>query len=282
MLNDPAIPLSRPEEESPLVMRRIDEGILVYPADRPEERHLVSGFPEAPKCDCEAARGKRKATCVHIAAVARAFREGDLHLPDDDPEPPAAAPGAAKPKVAEADSPPPPQMLLKRSGSPDGRIDSLSVEFTLPVEGLTVSRVRDRAKEIVALQGDILRNFLENGHANGFGHRKSDEPQRESPTAQHADDRTSTPARISRVEFRQTRWGASLCLVFEVEGGDTVRLFGNRRKLVEALADAGHRESPDSLRDGVRLDLPCRVVLRREGKYDRIQEVLPPERGRGR
>jgi len=42
-------------------------------------------------------------------------------------------------------------MLLKRSVSPDGRIDSLSVEFTAEVDGMVVKEVADRAARLLML-----------------------------------------------------------------------------------------------------------------------------------
>jgi hypothetical protein len=59
-------------------------------------------------------------------------------------------------------------MLLKRSVSPDGRIDSLSIEFTAEVGGATPTEVSARAARLLALQSAIVKGFLD-GAKNGNG-----------------------------------------------------------------------------------------------------------------
>jgi hypothetical protein len=61
-------------------------------------------------------------------------------------------------------------MLLKRSVSPDGRIDSLSVEFTAEVDGMAANEVAERAARLLALQTAIVRGFLDSAkNSNGTG-----------------------------------------------------------------------------------------------------------------
>jgi hypothetical protein len=65
-------------------------------------------------------------------------------------------------------------MLLKRSVSPDGRIDSLSVEFTAEVDGATPAEVSTRAERLLALQSAIVKGFL-----NGARNRNGSQPKAE-------------------------------------------------------------------------------------------------------
>src|SRR5437899_10054979 len=52
------------------------------------------------------------------------------------------------------------QMLIKRSVSPDGRIDSVSVEFSMPVADISNGEIKDKALKILQLQKEIVGAFL--------------------------------------------------------------------------------------------------------------------------
>jgi len=51
------------------------------------------------------------------------------------------------------------QMLIKRSVSPDGRIDSVSVEFSMPVAEISNGEIKDKALKILQLQKEIVGAF---------------------------------------------------------------------------------------------------------------------------
>ena len=53
-------------------------------------------------------------------------------------------------------------MLLKRSVSPDGRIDSFSVEFSMPVSDIPDGEIKTKAQNVLQLQIEIVGAFL--GH----------------------------------------------------------------------------------------------------------------------
>lgn len=53
-----------------------------------------------------------------------------------------------------------PQMVIKRSASPDGRIDSLSVEFSCPVDESPTEEIKARAEKILELQSEVIESFL--------------------------------------------------------------------------------------------------------------------------
>ena len=57
-------------------------------------------------------------------------------------------------------------MVIKRSVSPDGRIDSLSVEFSCPVGDTSRAEIQRKAEEIIKLQAQIAETFRT---ANGNG-----------------------------------------------------------------------------------------------------------------
>jgi len=51
-------------------------------------------------------------------------------------------------------------MLIKRSVSPDGRIDSVSVEFSMPVSDISNGEIKQRALSTLELQKEIVGAFL--------------------------------------------------------------------------------------------------------------------------
>src|SRR5437899_8674318 len=118
----------------PLVLARTTDGFRVYAAGDPSHIYHVTGSPHMWTCTCPDFRtgnGTGSRECVHIRAVrlhdatpvvpqlrnrqdqSRAT-ESNEHV--NDPEYAPSPNGMA-------------QMVLKRSVSPDGRIDALSVEF---------------------------------------------------------------------------------------------------------------------------------------------------------
>src|SRR5581483_3814106 len=64
------------------------------------------------------------------------------------------------------------RMLIKRSLSPDGRIDSVSVELDFPVDTERPDEIRWKAKSALELQTSIIREFL------------NVEPEQAQPTGQ--------------------------------------------------------------------------------------------------
>src|SRR5439155_2927304 len=87
---------------------------------------------------------------------------------------PAAAEGENLPLVQEKTAPPKPtaqkrarrsangsaQMQIKRSVSPDGRIDSVSVEFSMPVSDISNGEIKDKALKTLQLQKELVGAFL--------------------------------------------------------------------------------------------------------------------------
>src|SRR2546422_5572541 len=186
-----------------LVISRTDDGFRVYSPAAPTKSYSVSGSPQAPTCTCpdfeHAAPGQH---CKHIQAVLeqfngsgqqpdpyeaqerRAIQEEGRQQPQN--EAPAPANGGA-------------QMLLKRSVSPDGRIDSLSVEFSCPVDHASVGEIRDRAAKTLALQAEIVESFLSrNGKDNG---------QRTDQGNGSNGGNGAVPAKLLTIGGINTKWG---------------------------------------------------------------------------
>src|SRR5437867_3455415 len=69
-------------------------------------------------------------------------------------------PKPATPKRARRSANGSAQMLIKRSVSPDGRIDSVSVEFSMPVAEISNGEIKDKALKILQLQKEVVGAFL--------------------------------------------------------------------------------------------------------------------------
>lgn len=248
--------------------------------------------PDAPSCTCKDFEGHRSDPewrCKHILAVfGRYGAPANAADPDDEyeaAERAAIRAEAEKPDVRSVLTPKgATQMLIKRSVSPDGRIDSLSVEFSCPVDTLAKD-VQTRALEILGVQDRIVRGFLrrENGNA-----RRDERPVHDLDTPREEAEPAPEPngavaAQLLEISGMDTRKGRRLFITLKANGR-TFKLFGTRRELADHLTAAGYLSWAGNVREGVRLNLPCRITTKpsRDGRFQDVDTVLPPHRQRSR
>jgi len=287
-----------------LVIAEVEGGFRVYAAVEPKRAYLVTGVPATPQCTCKDFElhgtdpGWR---CKHILAVLDRFFAGNGATGPDksDAEERQAIQEESRPKRSKKLTSVPPtngaaQMLLKRSMSPDGRIDSLSVEFSCAVDAVPSADIKVRAKQMLGLQAAILADFMceqpprngngvgkptndtsngasqHNGSA-GNGPSQGNVPQ---PTARVSNG--SVPARLAAIGGMDGKWGRRLFIVVEINGQNT-RLFGNRKQLGDALIAAGYTTLAANVAEGVSLNLPCRVITKPsdDGRFLNVTQVLP-------
>ena len=271
------------------VIAQTQEGFRVYAPTDPKRAYLVTGSAEQPACTCpdfglHAADPTWR--CKHILAVLGQQQAGN------------GAPAAADPSEAEErraiqeESRAPRKrkavstngnwatgtghMLVKRSVSPDGRIDSLSVEFSAPLDSLPDDAIRDRAQQLIALQSSIVGGFLSRrGPAPAARPTARPNPQsgRPSQTAVPGGS-PAVPAQLVDVAGMDGKWGRRLFINVQVNG-KTLRFFGRREELAAAVAAAGFNGV--AIEEGIALNLPCRVTTKPspDGKYTNIDRVLP-------
>jgi hypothetical protein len=228
---------------------------------------VVSGTAQAPICTCPDFQEQGDDgvwRCEHIVAVLNRLPHGpvDLHdveeraaIQDEDRFPDAASGVDRRTAIS--------QMLIKRSVSPDGRIDSLSVEFDCSVEEQSLEETMVRARKIIELQREIVGQFMRRTS------ERSVQPAREDG---------ATPARMLGVGGLDGKWGRRLFLRFDVRGRP-LRLFGAQKQLAESIAAAGFPDLTDDVAEGVRLNLPCRVLMKPsdDGRFLNIVKVLPAD-----
>ncbi len=187
-----------------LIASRVEGGFRVYSTDNPSQQYSVTWNGERLTCTCpdfEFHQTDPDWRCKHILAV-EPFDNNLSEMPEaaedvtrhEDAlpatvgaaasgEPPASAP--PRRRRAPKEPPSPTHMMIKRSVSPDGRIDSVSVEFSTPVIDLPIGEIKERALKTLQLQRDIVSSFLKlNGHA---GPAQPSAPSRPAPVDRNGD-----------------------------------------------------------------------------------------------
>ena len=307
-----------------LVISKTDGGFRVYNPSNITHIYMVSGIPDSPKCNCpdfETHQSDPEWRCKHILAVLNQGKAPPAEKPaTEDLQPPEERQNESKPsEPAEKKKTRVPrnghsQMLIKRSISPDGYINSLSVEFISSVDTGAAEAVKDQAQKALMLQAEIAGEFLKaNGNEKSktqASERESDngketeQTQRNSDAAKHhatdsdapsenagAKDQdkanqhteksdSAVPAQLLNVAGMNTRGGWKLFINVQVNG-KTAKLFGNKKELAEHVAAAGFPSVADHINQGMALYLPCRVVTKisQDGKYLNIEKVLPKGAG---
>lgn len=280
-----------------LVVLREGSGFRVYHPAEPSNVAMVSGTAQKPVCTCwdyqKGVETNPAYHCRHIAAVLS-------QLPPSHNGPTAEEEREAIRNEGNPFDPvsPPPSMTFKRSVSPDGRIDSLSVEVTVPMPGAP-DQVKLSAFRVMGMQDEITEAFLRvhrpgqgspspaqspppqngagNGHGNGNQANGNGHPPQNGHTAQPA---ASGPvhATIVNIDGMNTRNGWSFFLNIDADG-QRIRLFGRKNELGQAITDAGYPHLSGNIQKGVQLNVPCQVILTQNGRYQKVERVMPATGG---
>jgi len=267
-----------------MVISQTEDGYRVFQAGAPKYQYFVSGNLDDLACTCNAFADDQ--TCEHTRAV---YSQTERKIGEEERQAIQAEsltqPQGRKrnaPKTASAAT-----LTLKRSVSPDGRIDSLSVELSCPIDQKSKGDIKARAADMLNLQGEITRGFLSgtrNGN-KGTSNGNGTDGQGSRPTiTSNGNGHGSTqhgngpiPATMLAVGSTNGRHGPSLYISFQAEGFPALKLFGSAADLVGALWDAGYRYAEHELKEGVRLNHPCRVTTKpsTNGRYINVDRVLP-------
>lgn len=265
--------------EVPMVIQRNAEGYLVYSAADPDDSYLVTTDGQTWTCECPDFRNHNadpEWRCKHILAVMdkqtlRTSVAGSSQASDYEAEERAAIEREPEPQPQRRRRQPARKaesangaahMLIKRSISPDGRIDAVSVEFSTTVNGAAASEIKSQATKILRLQNEIAAAFLK---LNGNGRSKPAESDpSDNPPQPAAPNGEGVPARLIDVGCSNGRYGERLFITVQANG-KRLRLYGSPKQLSAYLHYAGERVDADQLEAGLRLNVPCRVVLSENG-----------------
>lgn len=282
-MNTTAIERSDTTPET-FIIAKNDERYRVCSPLNPATQFTVTGIPDDPQCTCPDFTHPDRPPdwlCPHILAVLKETLEMTPNRVTGAPAP-AGGRGSDKPptrtarRAGNGGNGNGAVMLLKRSVSPDGHIDSLSVEFSCPVGAVTTATIKQQATAILALQGEITAGFLKT-NGNGGTSRVPDNGN-DAPNA--------VSAQLLSVGSLNGKWGRRLFINVLVNGQTQSKLFGTPQELAGALAAAGYpnfagASNPTNLaaqmNEGVQLNLPCRVTTKpsKDGKYVNVDRVLP-------
>lgn len=255
--------------QSALVIAALPEGLRVHAIADPKRAYLVTGTVESPHCTCPEFQYSDDPDwrCAHILAAESQLPSGNGHADGDHELAERRAiqeENRTRGNGADMNGTGPAQMLVKRSVSPDGRIDSLSVEFSCGVESVPSDEIKAKARRILGLQSEIVEEFLQPpAKPNG------------APAAS-GNGSPAVPARVVAVGGLDGRWGRRLFLNVEVQGR-VAKLFGNRRQLGEALTAIGAAAYATNLQEGLALDLRCQAIVRPtdDGRFLNVERLLP-------
>jgi hypothetical protein len=251
-----------------MIVSRTEDGYRVYSAMHPQNRHLVSGNINDPACTCDAFA--EDTSCEHVRAVLERF--GIAQQVEQEERLAIQAEGQPNPKRKRraATNGAPAVMTLKRSVSPDGRIDSLSVELSCQIEQESAADIKTRAANMLKLQSEIAGSFL-NANGKGNGNSKGNGNQ-----ASKTSETQPIPAKMLSIGSTNGKWGPRFFVSFQANG-QALKLFGTSKQLAEAVIAAGFNYKEEDVADGVSLNLPCRIVTKpsADGRFLNIDRVLP-------
>ena len=266
-----------------LIVSKTEEGFRVYSVHTPSKMYLVKKEGERWTCTCpdfDTHKADTTWRCKHILAVAPWQTKTQV---------PATTPGNGQasqiPEPAQSPEQQPvvkhrgrkgpngsAQMLIKRSVSPDGRIDSVSMEFSMPVSDIPNGEIRDKALATMKLQKEIVGAFLTLNGQKGTAPVYPSVP----PSKPENGDGKPVFARMIDIGKVNGKWGERYCINLQVNGRRS-RLFGSAQQLAEFIQSAGYEIDPANVEDGLRLNLACRVTTKPsdDGKYLNVDRVFP-------
>lgn len=262
---------ARAEHET-LVISKTDQGFRVYaPAGKARPYH-VTGTVDSPSCTCPDFQNHKEDPawrCKHILAVFTGEEGMTSTAPSNGAAQAQANAGRQRPNGVA-------QMILKRSVSPDGRIDALSVEFAYPVADISGQEIERQAGAVLKLQHGIVTQFLGGDVANGAP--AAEKPAAPSGAAPALSADEIVEAELVSIGGTDGKWGRRLFIAVAARG-KILRLYGSSKQLAEAIAAAGFPEMAEETAEGTDLNIPCRVVTKpiKDGRYLAIEKVLPAE-----
>jgi len=269
-------------ERDVFVITQAEQGWRVRSARNPSKFYLVSANGSGLQCTCpdfqSHAHQDPSWRCKHVLAV----QDHEAKTGTSDPESErelaeerAAVQAEGSGEVQRPNGEPSAaQMLIKRSISPDGRIDSISIEFAFAVFNATVSQIRDRAAKTLKLQTEIVKGFLNGAAKTNSGRRNQPQPHK---------DNGATFARLLDVGVTNGQYGERFYLNVAVNGR-RARFFGDADAIARAISTAGEKVYATAIEPGMRFNLPCLVLTQesQDGRYLNVTRVLPlPKRANG-
>ncbi len=264
--------------DEPLVITKTSDGFRIFSAANPTKFYLVQVVGDRMCCNCmdfEKHMADPTWQCKHVLAVAELKNgtgKGEEELEREAiqnegtgnalPEGPAEFPPATRSES---------HLVIKRSLSPDGRIDSVSLEMDLELNGEPPSAIKARALKALQLEAEIASTFLASvqlqKELNGTAGSKNPSQPGVGPTQPVA-------AKMLSIGVMPGKWGPRYFINVDVSGRPA-KLFGTQKQLAEHLTSVGYNFPVNAVTDGISLNIPCQVTTSQNGAYLNIERVFP-------
>ncbi len=292
MVNTQQLAKRKQAAEQPLTVIRMETGYRVQSAQNSSKYYEVTVDAQHDRilCTCPDFQ-KHKADvlwkCKHVLAAIEAFKQEQAAIESGTGNG-ANGNGTATAPIQEAASAPKttalvparvattqPHMLIKRSLSPDGRINSISIEIDFVLDGDTIGDIKTKAAQALKLQTEIITDFVATTEPK--------EPPVDTTTnpIPHNGNGAALPvaplpATMVSIGVMDGKWGPRF-FVNVVIDGKTVKLFGTQKQIAEHIRAAGYSLPAQQVLDGTKLQIPCRVTTQpsSDGRYVNIQQVFP-------
>jgi hypothetical protein len=165
------------------------------------------------------------------------------------------------------------RMVIKRSLSPDGHIDSVSVKIDLSIDGLSAQAIRAKGLKALALETEIIQSHFAGDLPSQPLHLAKPPAISQSGNGVDSGEGPAVPARL--LDIGRTRNNHYFINV--KVSGKMARLFGSPVQLVRHLAGIGHDLTPAAISEGLQLDFSCRAItkLSDDGRYLNVIRLLP-------
>jgi len=297
-----------PKSEASFLIAKTDIGYRVVTPFDPSKNYLVRIMNGRLTCNCpdfEAKKADSTYSCKHIAAVVEydskrcdASGENDQDAePSIDPfdeetgeawgesfheeqafEEPAEADAWLPPENPRPESTvicPAAHMMIKRSLSPDGKIDSISIELDYDAELDRADEVKTRAVRALQLQTEIVREYFNSNYSPEPPAKPNIAALAASPIA----GIESQLALLRDIGSMNSKWGRRFYINVEVSG-KILKLFGTEKQLSAYIAEAGVAVPRSQIIEGKVLNIPCRVITKpsSDGRYLNVEQVFEAER----
>jgi hypothetical protein len=166
---------------------------------------------------------------------------------------------------------PPTRMLVKRSLSADGQVDSVSVTIDLAIDGLTAQEIKLKGHKALRLETELAQEYLANSPPPAVPGQSKAEAKAKTKAAD--EEKFAAPARLLDIGKAKN----DTYFINVKVGGKQARLFGSARQLVTHLASIGQDLTPEAISEGLQLDYACRAVteLGGDGCYLNVVKLLP-------
>lgn len=258
-------------ETEPLVITKTPEGHRIFSAANPSKFYLVRQDNGRVICNCldfEKNSLDPNWRCKHVLAVESEGSPSNAEIDEERKAIQAEASGEILPETT-----PRSRLLIKRSISPDGRIDSVSLEMDLELNGDPRAVIKAKAIDALQLEAEIASVFLTshqlqkqlNGSPNSNGNGLPHLPE---PGA------GAVEARLQSIGVMPGKWGPRHFINVDVQGR-FAKLFGTPKQIAAAIQSAGYNFSDAAVADGVSLNIPCRVITKQNGQYLNVDRVMP-------